>query len=347
MKFGSRKRTTTAIALAMMSCTRAGVADEGVPGQAAAPDVAAARSLAVEGIRHAEANDCVEAIDKLKRAESLHHAPTILVPLAECQIRMGQVVVGTENLRRVLQEHLASNAPPAFVAAQAKAKSLLEASLPRIATLIISVDGCVPSAVTVDSEVVRSTLLDQGRPTDPGIHIVRAEAPGCQSASAQVELSDGQRETVTLHLSALASSEPSAATSAPSATNAKGSANPARHPPNSQARPERTWGLVALGTGMLGVAVGTTAGLVALTKKWSLDENCPYRNCPASSQGDLDSMKTWGTVSTIGFGVGVAGILSTVVLWMTRPNVEKPSVAQSPTVSVSLTGNGAGLSGSF
>src|SRR3954453_9105269 len=46
-----------------------------------AADTAAARTLAVEGMKLAEAGKCAEAIEKLTRAERLHHAPIILSKL--------------------------------------------------------------------------------------------------------------------------------------------------------------------------------------------------------------------------------------------------------------------------
>src|SRR5579859_5498883 len=57
-----------------------------------AADIGAARALAVEGIKLADAGKCREAIDKLARAERLHHAPTILVRLGECRAATGRIV---------------------------------------------------------------------------------------------------------------------------------------------------------------------------------------------------------------------------------------------------------------
>ena len=75
--------------------------------QPQAENVAAARSLGLQGIKLADAGDCRGAIEKLSRAESLYHAPSILGRLGECQVNVGQVVAGTENLNRVVREELA------------------------------------------------------------------------------------------------------------------------------------------------------------------------------------------------------------------------------------------------
>src|SRR5690606_6492137 len=88
-----------------------------LPGRAeaqSAENKAAARALGVEGIKLANAGNCEAAIEKLSRAEALYHAPTILGRLGECQVALGKLVEGTENLNRVVREQLAPNAPAAF-----------------------------------------------------------------------------------------------------------------------------------------------------------------------------------------------------------------------------------------
>src|SRR5579871_3544383 len=72
-----------------------------------AENTAAARSLGIQGVQLADAGKCPEAIEKLQRAETLHHAPTILGRLGECQVNVGLIVEGTENLNSVVREQLA------------------------------------------------------------------------------------------------------------------------------------------------------------------------------------------------------------------------------------------------
>src|SRR5712671_5018105 len=69
-----------------------------------ASDIANARTLGVEGVEAADRGDCTTAIDRLWRAESLYHAPTILGRLGECQVALGKLVAGTETLQRVVRE---------------------------------------------------------------------------------------------------------------------------------------------------------------------------------------------------------------------------------------------------
>src|SRR5580700_6044114 len=105
-----------------------------------AEDRASARVLGTEGTRLADANNCA-AVPKLDAAEKLFHAPTTLDRLGECQIALGQIVAGTENLTRVVREVLPAGSPPAFLAAQKRAQAAYAAAVPRIGTLRIHVDG--------------------------------------------------------------------------------------------------------------------------------------------------------------------------------------------------------------
>ena len=102
-----------------------------------AENKAAARNLGIEGIKLADAGDCEAAAEKLQRAEALYHAPTILGRLGECQVNLGRIVEGTENLNRVVREPLPSNAPDAFLKARERAQKVLDSALPKIARLKI------------------------------------------------------------------------------------------------------------------------------------------------------------------------------------------------------------------
>src|SRR5688572_31584617 len=166
-----------------------------------AEDKAAARTLGTEGIKLANAGNCEAAVDKLARAEALYHAPTILGRLGECQVALGKLVEGTENLNRVVREALPSNSPPAYAQARDRAQGVLDAALPRIAKLKIVVEPSVDGLeVLVGDKPVPTALLGAERPTDPGTHQIVARAPGYRPASAEVTLVEGGAQSVSLVL---------------------------------------------------------------------------------------------------------------------------------------------------
>ncbi|MGA2450294.1 MAG: hypothetical protein ABTD50_16595 [Polyangiaceae bacterium] len=336
--------------------------------------MASARVLGTEGVHLAESGDCAAAVPKLEAAERLYHAPTTLERLGECQVALGKIIAGSESLNRVVREPLATGAPQAFVAAQQRASQALAAARRRIGTLRLHIDGAPTSSVqvTVDGANVPSALFDASRPTDPGTHDVRAAAQGYRPVTTSVRVPEGSEANLVLRLEP----DPTAGTSAPgpAPVAALTPASPASAPPppdntgpTASAPPppssppaERTAGAsggggrivgyVLLGVGGAGIVVGSVFGGLALGTKSSLDSACLTKTaCPPSSQGDIDDLATRATISTIGFGVGVAGVLVGSVILATSHS-ESPQVgarARGTRVSPWIGLGAAGVRGTF
>lgn len=282
-----------------------------------AADIASARKLGFEGITQADKGNCAGAVDKLARAEKLFHAPTTLGRLGECQVQLGKVVEGTENLGRAAREELAPNAPPAFVAARARAKKALAAAMPKLAhaKIVVKAPPGVTFAVAVDSVPVPAANVGEDRALDPGPHLVEATAPGYLTASSAINLREGGTEEVTLTLAV----DPNAAKAAPVVASPAGADTTTAKPvtPPAEGSPNRTLAYVVLGVGVVGVGVGTVFGLTALSKKNDLAKECPNNACRTTQQDNLDSAKSAGTISTIAFGAGAAALIVGGVLFFT------------------------------
>lgn len=290
-------------------------------------DVAAARALGQDGVKLAEAGNCGEAIDKLARAEKIFHAPTTLARLGECQVQTGKIVEGTENLNRVARESLAPGAPAAFVQAQERAKKVLAEAKPKIAKLKIAVAGPsdVAWTVKVDGEAMPLANLNTNRPMDPGEHVVEASAPGYKLARAKVTLPEGGTDSVALTLEA----DPNAkvVTPAPSVDSTprqRVDNNAPVPPPEPTAAPSRVPAFVALGIGVVGVGVGSVFGLMATSKKNELESACLNKACTPDQQDNIDTGKTFGNVSTVGFVVGAVGLVAGAYLLLTSGSSAKP-----------------------
>jgi hypothetical protein len=319
-------------------------------------DIAAARALGTEGTRLADAGDCNGAIGKLEAAEKLYHAPTTLDRLGECQISVGHIVAGTEDLNRVVREPLAASAPPVFAAAQKRAQKALAAAVPRIGSLKIHVDG--PSAdklstlsISVDGVAVPSALLDADRPTDPGSHEVSVAAPGYKTETTTVAVREGGESAVQLKLEV----DPNAVAASPVAAPPAVVVAPASPPGPAQAPPPKTTerGIAIAGfvVGGVGLVVGSVFGILALGTKSTLDSKCVSKTCPPDQQSNIDSLSTKATVSTVGFGVGIAGVAVGAILLgishngggATTGKVEPPRPRVSPWIGL----GSAGLGGTF
>ncbi len=305
--------------------------------EVSAADIASARALGQEGVKLADMNNCQEAVDKLARAEKIFHAPTTLGRLGECQVQLGKIVEGTENLNKVARESLAPGAPAAFAQAQERAKKVLAEAKPKIARLKIAVAG--PSdvrwTVTVDGEPMPLANLNTNRPMDPGEHNIEATAPGYKVARAKVTLAEGGTDSVALTLEPDPNAPP-APVAPPVQQQAPVPQPLPQPPPQYEPPPSRAPAYVAFGVGVAGVAVGSIFGLMATGKKGDLDDACTANKiCPPGQEDNIDTGKTFGTVSTVGFIVGAVGLAAGAYLFLTSsgPSGAKVAHASAPTTS--------------
>jgi hypothetical protein len=349
----SKIKLLAAALLATMLCAAAARADE------AAADTATARALGVEGVSLAEAGKCGEAIEKLERAEKLHHAPTTATRLAECEIETGKLLLGTERLQRVVRERLPANAHPAFAQAQTRAQALLDKTLPKLATVRVGFVGSnrpVPStvAITVDGEKTSAdAIVDTDRKIDPGSHMVEVKAEGFLPAKeSNVVLREGEAKSIRFELKR----DPSW--------------RPPPHPTPSEraARDEGTGGattasrrgfskapaVVAFGLSAVGLGLGIYSAMVVDDKSSRLQNECDAnRVCPPELQRDISDAKTWATVSTASFiGAGVFAATGITLFVLSTPSNNggggtNRATTPAPGVRLRPTASGALLDGVF
>lgn len=338
-RFASSPRTAWRVLALAAALTFSLHATHASAEEVSADSKAAARDLAIEGIQLAQSGKCEEALPPLERAEKLYHAPTILTWIGECQLQLGRLVEGTENLNRVAREQLAAGSPAAYATAQERARKLSAEATPRIAKLTIDltpahVEGLT---ITIDGAPVSTALVGAPRPTDPGEHTIVVTAPGYRRIEQAVELSEGAKESVqlTLVIDPNAPKEPTKtppAEAAPTAT--------------SSGSTQRTWGWITVGVGGALLAGGGVTGMMAIGAKNEL--SCANNLC--SSQDDIDKLSEANTLaltSTILFGVGGAAVATGVILLLTGSDEAPQAQVGSATVSPTLGLGSVGLNGTF
>jgi hypothetical protein len=306
---------------ALQLCSQAAHAQD-----ASAAETAAARALAVDGLKLAQAGNCSEAIVKLERAEKLYHAPVVAIRLGECYVSVGRLVEGTEILRKSLREPVSAEPNPNLQKALERAQRVLDGARPRIAGLTIKIAAVDQLSVRIDGDVLAVAMLETEVPSDPGEHTIEASAPGFLKATTRVSVGDAEKKTVTMTLTrdpnaAVASSAtPAPAPSGDARSAAAGSASPSVYAPPPAATapaaaPNRTGAYLALGVGAVGIGVGSALGIMTLQQRSEMKTTCPGDVCPPSQQDALDSAKRLGNFSTIAFGVGGAGLVLGTVLY--------------------------------
>lgn len=315
-----------------------------------ADEKAAARDLAIAGMELKDKGDCTGALEKLERAERLYHAPTILTSIGECQIALGRLVEGTENLKKVSLEHLAPSASKTFVEAQKRAKTLLDATLPRIAKLTVEVAPALEDVeLFIDEVKVSSALIGVPRPTDPGHHRVAVIKVGYLNAASEVTLAEGVDEKLALTLEADPAAVPPPEATPVKTTSAEPTAS--QPAPAEKKSMQPVFGWIGIGIGAAALGAGAVTGVLALDQSNHL--NCVNSVCSGAEAEKLDSASTLATASTILFGAGGAFAVTGLILLLTSPHPSSSAVMPFETqvgkmrLSPEIYAGGAALRGRF
>ena len=304
-------------------------------------DVAAARDLGKRGVIAAQAGRCEEAVDLLNRAKALVPLPTVLTPLGECQLKLGHLVEGTENLQASANAQLGSNPQPALVKARDHAKELLPTATPRLAHLTINVRAPANAQpkVTDNGSVVSAVLVGVDHPVDPGKHSVEASAPGFLSQSASTNLGEGQAQTITLNLVV----DPNARNVPPPPLVPPGQ-TPEEHPDKTQL----IAGVVTMSVGGAALIAAAGVGGAAYAKERSLNTLCgPTKKCPNTNASDISTMKAMANASTGLFAVGGAAAGVGLIVTLTAPSGKSQPKPTSPQVRPVVGLGIAGVEGEF
>lgn len=266
-------------------------------GQPRPADRATARALAYAGQRALDRKDYKVALDRFTRANNLVPAPTLALRIARAQVGLGRLVEAQETYRQILRTGVAPGSPAVFRQAVESARREGAALAPRLGWVTIRIRGPEAPDVTLDGTRVPAAELGVRRAVDPGTHVVRVTARGYQPLESTFRIGEGQRRSVGL--------------------------TPTRAPATRRADRggwHETAGFTALGVGAAGLIVGGVAGVVAMSKHSQLDKACPGRTCPPDQRSELDSYRTAGTLSTVGFVVAGVGCGAGITLLLTRPD---------------------------
>ena len=282
--------------------------------EASEKDRATARSLASEGYDALERKDYATAVDRFRHADALVHAPTIGVDLARALIGVGRYVEAYERYQLVIRDGATKNSPASWKQAVDDAQREVADLEPRLGWVVIHVMGPLDPQVTIDGEDVPEGSIGVRRAADPGKRTVRASAPDFEPATQSVTIKEGQEQVVTLVLKRSPAQHP--------ATTAASEPTEAPPPPHHVSRVP-AW--IAFGVGGAGIIVGSVTGVLALNLHSELSGKCPGGSCPNDLQSDVSRYHTLGTVSGIGFGVGIAGAATGAVLLLTGAASDRSS----------------------
>jgi hypothetical protein len=297
-------------------------------GAPSAEAVASARSHFAHGVKLYEEDDFRAALIEFNRAYELAPNWAVLYNVGQSYYQLRDYANALRTLERYVQEAGAQIASDRG----AQVARELEELRGRVAhvTLNASVEG---ADISLDDAPLGTSPLAAPVLVGAGRHKITASKAGYAPAIRVVDIAGGDKIAVGLDLVAEAPPPAAAPVESPSYAGAG----------------------VVLALGIAGVAVGTVFGVAAIENKSTLNKDCnTQKACPSSEQGDIDAFSRNGAISTVGFGVGAAGLVLGAYLFFHERSKERASTASGPRrpemrpgVTPWLGLGGAGVSGTF
>jgi len=306
-------------------------------------------------------NDLKGALQSFQAADAIMHVPSTAIEVAKTEVALGQLVEARDAALAITRVPVKAGEPKPFVEARKDAQAIsddLESRIPSLQITVKNSPSGVVANVDVDGVVIPPAALSFPRKVNPGHHVVTATA-GAAHAQAEVDVKEKEAKGVLVELPTIAAVTPIAKT-----TN--------EPPPSSATTPDAApkkkfpvLSIVGFGVGVAGLAVGSVTGLMSLSKTSSLKDQCPNDQCPPATyddptfQSDKSSAATLGTISTVAFIVGGAGVVVGIVglvlpsghaAHATTGKIDtKPAYSPwiSPWVSPAPGGGAAGFVGAF
>lgn len=313
-----------------------------------AQDLAAAEALFNKGLEEMQKGNFKVGCPALAESHRLDPRAGTLFTLAECEAKAGKVATAVaryedylrafERLDPAAQERQRARAD----AAHAKKAELA----PLVPVLTLKLPASAPSGtvVTRDGVALSGPAIGLPLPFDPGDHVVTTQAPGGPVHEHRVKLALKERRTVELVVDAVPVAAVPVAPVATPAPASEAPVAPAHTEPSAQdsgPSPRRIGAYVAGGVGVIGLVAGAVTGGMVLGKKGDIEDGCVdeggEQRCNAVGADALDSAQTLGLVSTIGFGVGIAGLGAAAVLLFTD-SAGQESATLTPVVGLGYWG---------
>ena len=304
-----------------------------------------AQALFDTGVEQLEQKIYDKACPNIAESYRLDPRPGTLFTLAECEAQRGRLATALARYDEYLV--LYATLPADKKAKQGtrpqdarSQKALLGPELPQL-TLVLPANTPLGLVLTQDGAVIGEAALRVPLAVDPGEHIVTMQAPGGALKRVTVTIEKREKKTLKLELPEVSErpttiAPPQKPRNAPSVDGPPSSMLPSPSFTTTGPSVRRIGAFVAGGVGAAGVVVGAITGGLMLAKGNTASKNCTeVPNDPGAAEcknpdwtAAGDSAKTFGLVSSIGWSLGLAGIGTATVLFITEPSKPKAAPAR-------------------
>lgn len=294
--------------IALTACLLAGgvfAAARPAHAEPSAADRESARSLMNEGDKKLAARDARGAMKAYQTAHEIMRVPSTGASYAQAALEAGFYVEARDACLQVARIATAPNEPPAFQKARAACTDLVPKADAKIATVTIKwepLPGAGDPKVAFDGAAIPSGALLVPRKVNPGKHVISATLSDYEDERTEVTAAEAGNIEITLTFKKRKGGAAVATT--PASSNEASGAGAS----DTTAKGRSPLVYVGFGIGAAGFLVGGVTGGLSLSKASDAKAGCVDQHCPRSQQDVADSSRTLGTVSNIGFGVGLVGV---------------------------------------
>jgi hypothetical protein len=320
-----------ALILFALGTCRAGLASADPPAAGAAQE---ASKHFERGVKLTEDEDWRAALIEFQRAYAVDPNYRVLFNIGQCLYQLKDYPGALDAFQR----YLATGADGIAADRKAEVESDIEILKGRVSRVRVS-STMAGGEVRVDDVVVGTTPLALPIVVSAGRHKFSLSKAGMAPVTREVDVAG--EEVVEAKLDPDVAAEAAPATSNASPVLA---ASPGPVSTQQPSGPSMLPAWIGFGVGAAGVGVGAAFAAIALNDKSELDRQCVDKSCPTTSQSLITTSHQNSLLSSIGFGVGIAGVAAGGLYLVLAPGARARSTL---TVSLVVGVQTLGATGTF
>ena len=288
-------------------------------------------------------------------------SPNAHLMVARSLLALGRLAEAYDELLATMREAGArADTEPKYAAARDAAAAEIAPLEAKVAKLVVTFSGPPPAGarVTVNGTLLPAAKLGAAMALLPGTVEIVVEGLGPDPVKRTEKLGAGESRTVVLGPPAPAKTAPPAVTGAPRGSGVpadSGAPAPSGAPSSDVVTTGgtiRKAGFAVAGVGVAGMVLFGVGAAMGQSKMDQLQKECGGVRCTDPKYADvIDSGKTMDLLSTVGLGVGIAGLVggAAMIVFGGPRAAASPAAAPPPNASLVLGPNGAMLrvGGSF
>lgn len=326
------KRITRSLAITValsVSVFASGAAAQEEPPRDEDSSSSEAARLLVEGRAALDAGKVAEACALMEKSAAAGGGSDALLASGQCHELQGKTATAWREYTAASRAAVTEG----VVDREDRARTLAGKLAPRLSKLRIDVIAPVAGqAVRRNGQPVDPSTFGALVAVDPGTYAVTATAPGLTDFSASVVVGSDADAQVIL-VPALQRPSP------PGTHPAQPLAPVKRDGVVRTVSPMGIAGFVTTTLGVVGLAMGTAFGVMALNEAGEAEDDprlCPNKVCTPAGMSIVDEARTKSTVSTVAFSVGGTALAAGITLFLLREftDLEKKDEFTPKSVSV-------------